>query len=246
MFDTYSEIFADRAASYHRAMRDCPRARNAEFAAVIEPLGDPPGAVLCDLPSGGGYLAEHLPSRMHYIGVDPSDDFIAACPAGLERICAEITAVPLPDQSVDYIVSLAALHHEPDLPAVFDEMHRLLRRGGRAVVADVAVATGPAAFLNGFVAQNNPMGHDGRFLAEDLPRLAERAGFRVSDDRLMHTPWRFRSQEEAGEFCRNLFWMPGLDAQATARAMDQEIGFDSTGGSTLLKWVLRRIVCDSI
>ncbi|HKX91686.1 MAG TPA: class I SAM-dependent methyltransferase, partial [Sphingomicrobium sp.] len=130
MFDSYAEIFAERGAAYHAAMAECPRARDAEFAAALEPLAGRTG-LLCDMPSGGGYLAAHLPAGLRYVGVDPSDDFVRACPAGVECIRATITAVPLGDGSLVAVVSLAALHHEPDLPAVFAEMRRLLKRGGR-------------------------------------------------------------------------------------------------------------------
>jgi SAM-dependent methyltransferase len=222
----------------------CANARDAEFLAVLEPLGDRPG-LLCDMPSGGGYLAAHLPPAIRYVGVDPSDDFIAACPAGVERIKAEIRCVPLADGSVDTIVSLAALHHEADLSAVFAEMRRLLRPGGRLVIADAAVDTPPARFLNGFVNANNPMGHDGRFLDERTAGLIEAAGFAVATDRLVDMPWAFADLTEAGEFCRHLFWMPALDADAVAEAMDREIGFEMIDGRPHLRWALRRIVADA-
>lgn len=244
MFDSYAEIFAERGAAYHHAMAQSPRARDAEFLAVLEPLAGMPDGLLCDMPSGGGYLAAHLPPGMRYVGVDPSDDFIAACPAGVERIKAEIARVPLADGSVDCIVSLAALHHEPDLPAVFREMRRLVRPGGRIVIADAAVDTPPAVFLNGFVDRNNPMGHVGRFLDDNTPGLLEAQGLAVVDDRLIAVPWTFASLAEAGEFCRQLFWMPALDAAVVADAMQREIGFDVVDGRPRLRWALRRIVCD--
>lgn len=244
MFDTYAEIFAERAASYHRAMREHPRARHAEFRAVLEPLGELDG-VLCDLPSGGAYLFEHLPPGTRYLGVDPSDDFVAACPAGIEPIKAEVTSVPLPDASADCIVSLAALHHEPDLGAVFREMRRLLKDGGRVVVADVAADTAPATFLNGFVDANNPMGHEGHFLDEKTAAVMQGAGFVVVSDEVIDTEWSFDTFDGAGDFCRNLFWMPELDAAAVAAAMDREIGFDLVDGRPHLRWRLRRIVADA-
>src|SRR3982750_1522486 len=244
MFNPYSEIFQQRAGAYHGAMAACPHARDAEFMAMIEPLGDVAG-LLCDVPSGGGYLAAHLPAGTRYIGVDPSDEFIDACPPGLERLKADITDVPLGDGSVDAIVSLAGLHHEPDLGAVFREMRRLLRRSGRAIIAAAAVNTPPARFLNGFVDANNPMGHDGHFLDERTAGLIEAEGFRIVEDRQVDMPWVFDSLAEAGNFCRQLFWMPDLDASAVADAMGREIGFEVIDGRPYLRWALRRIVCDA-
>lgn len=245
MFETYSEIFAERGAAYHRAMAECPHARDAELRAVLEPLAGRTG-LLCDMPSGGGYLAAHLPEGVRYVGVDPSEDFVRACPVGVECTKAAITNVPLADGSVDFIVSLAALHHEPDLPAAFGEMRRLLKAGGRAVIGDAAVGTPVAAFLNGFVNANNPMGHDGHFFDELTAGLIEDARFTIADDRLIDMPWRFDSLVEAGAFCRQLFWMPSLTADEVAAAMDQEIGFDLIDGRPHLRWALRRIVCDVV
>ena len=245
MFDSYAEIFAERGAAYHRAMAECPNARDAEFLAVLEPLAGR-GGLLCDMPSGGGYLAAHLPGGMGYVGVDPSEDFVRACPAGVECIQSSITDVPLGDGAADAVVSLAALHHEPDLPAAFREMRRLLKAGGRAVIADGATGTKVAGFLNGFVNEHNPMGHVGVFFDELTAGLIEDAGFTITDDALVEMPWQFDSMEEAGAFCRQLFWMPELNADEVAAAMNREIGFDLIDGRPHLRWALRRIVCDAV
>jgi SAM-dependent methyltransferase len=245
MFDSYAEIFAERGAAYHEAMAACPQARDAEFRAVIEPLAGREG-LLCDMPSGGGYLAAHLPQGLRYVGVDPSDDFVRACPVGTVCIKGSIASVPLGDGAADCLVSLAALHHEPDLPAVFGEMRRLIRAGGRAVICDVAAGTPPARFLNGFVDANNPMGHVGLFLDDRTQGMIEAAGFAIADDALVEVPWVFDSLAEAGDFCRSLFWMPKLDAAAVADAMYREIGFEVIDGRPHLRWALRRIVCDAI
>lgn len=246
MFDTYAQIFEKRAGEYHHAMRTSPRARDSEFHAVLEPLRDLSVGVVCDMPSGGGYLADYLWPGMSYIAVDPATGFFVQWPEHLDRVVAEITNVPLPDGSIDYVASLAGLHHEPSLPNVFAEMRRLLRPGGRVVIADVAIDTAPARFLNGFVNEHCPLGHEGRFLdGNTLPAL-EQAGFRLVSDDLLELPWSFESLDEAGEFCRHLFGVTDLDSAQTVDALDREIGFEDRDGRPHLRWRLRRIVADAI
>lgn len=245
MFDTYAEIFEQRANEYHYAMKSSPRARDSEFAAVLEPIRSSAPGLVCDMPSGGGYLATYLPPEMDYLAIDPATDFFIKWPGQLRRVVAEITSVPLEDHSADYVVSLAGLHHEPSLPRVFGEMRRLLRAGGRAVLADVAIDSPPARFLNGFVADNCPLGHDGRFLDDQTAASLTEAGFDIVEDRMVEVPWFFDTFDEAGEFCRHLFGMTSLTATETAEAMEREIGFAIEGGKPRLRWTLRRIVADA-
>jgi SAM-dependent methyltransferase len=242
MFDTYADIFIERAREYHSAMRRAPHARDAEFRAVLQPIEDAPDGLVCDMPAGGCYLASYVPERMRYVGVEPVETFLNSCANAIRRLNAPITDVPLADGSVDYVISLAGLHHEEKLGPIFREMRRLVRRGGCIVIADAAAGSAVARFLNGFVADHNPMGHDGRFLDEHTRGLIEGAGLTVVEDELVSMPWRFDRHEDGGAFCGELFGLTGVDAQAVAEALERDIGFD-TEDHALLRWALRRIVC---
>jgi SAM-dependent methyltransferase len=246
MFDTYAEIFEQRAGEYHHAMKLSPQARAGEFHAVLQPIRHASSGTICDMPSGGGYLADYLWEGMDYLAIDPANDFLVECPMPLRRVVAEITNVPLADGCVDYVVSLAGLHHEPSLPKAFGEMRRLHRTGGRAVLADVAIDTAPARFLNGFVAEKCPLGHDGRFLDGRTSQALEEAGFTVADDRLLEVPWLFECFDEAGEFGRYLFGMTAISSAEVVEAMTRDIGFEIKDRRPQLRWTLRRIVADAV
>ena len=244
MFDTYAEIFAERARSYHSAMEAFPRARETEFRCVLQTLDDLPGGILCDMPAGGGYLAHHLRPDFDYIGVDPASDFVAlGSKAAAKIIRADPADVPLESGSIDYVVSLAGLHHEPHLDRVFGEMRRLLRTGGKVVIADVAHETPPARFLNDFVNRTNPMGHDGHFLDGETASLLEGAGLNILDDELILVPWPFADIEQAAAFAGQLFGTVRADIPEVADALSSDIGFTREPSHVLLNWSLRRIVC---
>lgn len=247
MFDTYEDIFAERANSYQAAMARWPDARDAEFAALIERLGTTIGKRVCDMPAGGGYLRRHLSPGTRYVAIEPTAYFHAACPRdeNADALLAPIEAIPLPDRSVDHVVSLAGLHHVANLPAVFGEMRRLLPMGGRAIICDVAVSSASAIFLNGFVDRHNPMGHDGAFLDEATVPALGAAGFEIVADEAIVTPWTFADVLEAGSFCARLFGIEGLSDAEIGQAMDREIGFVRTAHGVALQWPLRRIVASA-
>ena len=246
MFDTYSEIFEERANLYDAAMTLAPEARRAEFEMMVAPLPKRPGLRLCDAPAGAGYLRRYArPSGIDYVAVEPSRAFfdrIARNPDVTALRCP-IDAIAIEDASVDCVVSLAGLHHEPDLPAVFAEFRRILRRGGLAVIADVEVGSSTAEFLNGFVADHNPRGHDGHFLDGSTPLAVRRAGLTVEDDRVHAVEWLFANTMVMGEFLRLLFGAVNATADQVADAATRILGVRRHGAGIALSWPLRRLVC---
>lgn len=108
-----------------------------------------PGEVVLDLGSGGGIdvllSARRVGPLGKAYGVDFTPEMLElarrnaaeAGAANVEFLDGHIEAVPLPDSAVDVVISNCVINLSTDKPAVFAEMHRLLRPGGRIGVSDV-------------------------------------------------------------------------------------------------------------
>ena len=147
-----------------------------------------PGEVVIDLGSGGG-LDVFLASKKvgptgKAIGIDMTAAMIerarANAQAGgysnVEFHQATIDNLPLPDASADCVISNCVLNLAPDKPAVFREIFRLLKPGGRLAVSDIALkAELPEAVAKSLAAYVGCI--SGAILIEDYRRELLRAGF---------------------------------------------------------------------
>jgi arsenite methyltransferase len=146
------------------------------------------GETVLDLGSGGGIdcflAAKRVGPTGHVIGVDMTPEMVArarrnAAKAGVDSVefrLGEIEHLPVPDGSVDAVISNCVVNLVPDKSQVFADTFRVLKQGGRMSVSDIVLLGEiPLAIRDSAEAYVSCLA--GAIMRDDYLKLIEQAGF---------------------------------------------------------------------
>src|SRR5664279_2972436 len=185
-----------------------------------------PGETVLDLGSGGGIdvllSARRVGPTGKAYGLDMTDEMLALARENQRKVAAvnveflkgQIENIPLPDNSVDVIISNCVINLSADKDRVLQEAFRVLRPGGRFAVSDVVVrGEVPSAIRKSMELWVGCIA--GALTEVDYRSKLANAGFTDVDVEVT----RVYGAEEASTFLAG----QGLDVEAAAREVDGKI-----------------------
>ncbi|MEE8599762.1 class I SAM-dependent methyltransferase [Euzebya tangerina] len=110
--------------------------------------------MVLEVGAGTGFFLLNV-AQAGYIGqafaTDISEQMVKTCVANGRRLgidvigeACEAESLPFPDNSFDLVMGHAFIHHVPDLETAFSEFHRVLKPGGRLIIAGEPTLLGDA------------------------------------------------------------------------------------------------------
>lgn len=146
------------------------------------------GETVLDLGSGGGFdsflAARAVGESGHVIGVDMTREMIFSARENVVKVgfgnvdfrLGEIENLPVPDSTVDVIISNCVINLSPEKPKVFKEAFRVLKSGGRLAITNiVALAPLPEELKKDLELYTGCM--SGASEMEELKSMLKEAGF---------------------------------------------------------------------
>ena len=171
----------------------------ARFRGALAEAGS--GSLL-DVACGPGVVTAAIaPGARSVIAFDATEEMLekarARCSrAGLANVdfkCGDAESLPFEDARFDGVVTRFAVHHFADPQRALDEIFRVLRRGGIAVIVDVVSSEDPEeSDLHNAIERLRDPSHVRMLSASELDRRIARAGFQG----LEHTAWEMQREFE--------------------------------------------------
>lgn len=201
----YLTKFSNRIEQFMYAVNTYPHCMENEFVAAVNELDIHDNEVVVNLAAGGLHLHKYLPKNITYFPFDFSKEW---CYFDKNIIYTPYDNIPLENESVDKIIILAVLHHftDEERATLYKECHRILKKSGKMVIADVIKNSPQDGWLNHIVNTYNPLGHHGRFFDLEDATLIKSQHFDVQLKNKKYD-WWFNHQSEMLAYLKHLFYL---------------------------------------
>lgn len=235
----YINTFRNRARSFLYAVNKYNYPMNNELQIAVNTLNLTSGDTLLNLGGAGLDLKRFINKKVNYIPLEFSSEF--ADISGIRLI--KHHSLDFNTNSIDKVLVLALMHHfdNKEREQLYKEVYRVLKPGGKFIVADVIRDSLQDFWLNNVVDKYNPFGHSGLFFTEEDKHLFTKCGFDVKVEIKKYT-WYFENTQVMLEYLRNLFYLSIKDKELLDVATNV-LRFYNKDNQVHFDWQLIYFIC---
>ena len=161
----YIEKFKDRIEGYLYASSKYENVLQNENITAVKLLNPMKNEKILHIAAIGVNIKKYIDPILDIdlIEVDHNEDFVKMGGQGYEYI--NLDKMPYPDNTFDKVIVIANFHHTsiPERRIIYKEILRVLTPNGIFILGDVLKDSRQDKFLNVFVNEYNPCGHNGLF-----------------------------------------------------------------------------------
>jgi SAM-dependent methyltransferase len=206
----YNKKFKNRVEGYMYAAKKYDKVLENENIIAIRHLNPSGGEKILHIGAVGVDFKKYILNldEIELVEIEQNKEFAEY--GGVPHIILD--DMPYEDGVFDKVIVVASFHHFNELERlkVYKEIRRVLKVGGKFILADVMKNSLQDKFLNGFVNKYNPNGHDGLFFSYSDIKLFETVGF-ATQIKNEYYSWDFESKTELEDFCFHFFNLLNLE-----------------------------------
>ncbi len=258
-----------RWSNYRKANDLHPEVRAKELNLMVETVDPSKEQVIIECGTGNGYLtfplAKRLGNKGKLITYDIIEENLKSVNERNKNLKYPIQtekqklsySFDLPDNYADKIVSIATFHHYDNITEktgisgrtkALTEFHRVLKKGGKVILADVEEETISAKYFRSINSPTycSPNGHPHAFLSlKEIRDLCAKIGFKIESLTIEKVPWTFSSKVEAAKFLCTIH-NAQCSPQESFEHAQKTLTFWQEGEFFYLEWELFYLVASKI
>ena len=250
----------ERWENYRKANTDKPLVRDNELKETFNLLNPQGGETILEVGTGNGYLTFPIAKAVkngQVITADINSDNLQSVvesnvddlPIKTLLFNDDTLFIDIESGYFNAVATIATLHHFDNLrestgekgrEKVIAEFYRLLKNGGRLIIADVADSTISQGYFDAINNPENcfPEGHPyGFFTVSRLTELLNKVGFKNIKIEIKKVPWKFKSEDEARDFIHTIH-NAKCSIEESFSIAKKYLGFKKIGDNYELGWEL--------
>lgn len=240
-----AEFIGERSRLYKECLREFPNAREEDIEVMKKYLAPKDNEVILEIGAGSGFFSERLSKMVKRLIVsDPSNEQLEEVKE-LKRKNIELReegadALTLGKEKVDAIWSFGAMHHCFNKTKAFQNFARILKKGGRLILADVWHGSKLAKHFDDKVAKFCVTGHEVAFWTDEFAEsFCFLSGLQKPKIYDLNIQWKFDTKEE---FLYKIHAMTKTTPQKCLKGAEEILGIEKKGDKFCLNWPMKVMV----